>query len=368
MDSVLSLNNSYDLSPYTQKNENEAAMLISKRTGFCISRSLVLFFLAVSLLMFPAPVNSDEERAFTAFIQKFATGRIDWDRGIIYGTGRAYLDQNAHSIPMAMRAAQLIAASNILKLAAGVNLDDRRKLGELGGGNFVIRLKGFLRFVEHETRLNEDTARPYYEVTRKSHLTGISGLNVQILKHMQSGPDRLSIPPQPGQPVVEDANAPWLVIDARHLPGNEKVQPALFPKIASTAGGTIYELGAINPTALEERPMASYVESAEDLRHLQSYGLSPTHLEHLAERIFGPRAALADEAQTRKKRRRFIVKKAQGLAGLSKTNLVISQNDAQALQAEDSASQILKNCRVIVIVSSPVGGVEGQTPLYLTVR
>jgi len=343
-------------------------MLISLRTRFCVSRSLLLLFLAASLLILPAPVNSDEDRAFTAFIQKFATGRIDWDRGIIYGTGRAYLDQNADSIPMALRAAQLIAASNILKLAAGVNLDDRRKLGELGNGNFVIRLKGFLRFVEHESRLIEDPARPYYEVTRKTHLTGISGLNLQILTHMPTGPDRLSFPQQPGEQVVENTDAPWLVIDARDLPGQGKVQPALFPKIATPAGDTIYELGTINPKALEERPMVSYVESAEDLRHLQSSGLTPASLARLAELLLYPPAAIADDSQTRKKRRRFIVKKAQGLEGLSKTNLVISQNDAQALQAEDSASQILKNCRVIVIVSSPVGGVEGQTPLYLTVR
>jgi len=343
-------------------------MLISIRTGFWVSRSLAILFLAVSLLILPAPVNSDEDRAFTAFIQKFATGRIDWDRGIIYGTGRAYLDQNAHSIPMAMRAAQLIAANNILKLAAGVNLDDRRKLGELGNGNFVIRLKGFLRFVEHETRLIEDTTRPYYEVTRKTHLTGISGLNLQILKQMQAGPERFSFPQQPGEPVVEDADAPWLVIDARDLPEQVTVQPALFPQIANPDGQTVYGLGTINPTVLEERPMVSYVESADDLRHLQSYGFSPASLSRLAELLLFPPVAIADEGQTRKKRRRFIVKKAQGLSGLSKTNLVISQNDAQALQSEDSASQILKNCRVIVIVSSPVGGVEGQMPLYLTVR
>jgi len=343
-------------------------MLISMRTGFYISRSLIILFLAASLLILPAPVNSDEDRTFTAFIQKFVTGRIDWDRGIIYGVGRAYIDQNAHSIPMAMRAAQVIAAGNILKLAAGVNLDDRRKLGELGNGNFVIRLKGFLRFVEHEARMVEDTARPYYEVTRKTHLTGISGLNLQILTHMQPGPDRLGFPQQPGEPVIEDAEAPWLVIDARDLPGNGKVQPALFPKIATPAGQNVYELGTINPTALEKRPMVSYVESAEDLRHLQSRGMSPASLAALAEWLYGPRTALADDDKPRKKRRRFIVKKAQGLAGLSKTNLVISQNDAQALQDEDSASRILKNCRVIVIVSSPVGGVEGQTPLYLTVR
>jgi len=206
----------------------------TSRTGFQVARLLAIITIVTTLLFSPAMVNSDEERTFSAFIQQFTTGRIDWDKGIIYGTGRAYIDQNAHSIPMAMRAAQLIAASNILKLAAGVNLDDRQKLGELGNGNFVIHLKAFLRFVEHEARLVEDPTRPYYEVTRKTHLTGISGLNVQILKRMGTGADGFKFPQAPAGPIEESADAPWLVLDARDLPGLAQVQPALFPKIDRT--------------------------------------------------------------------------------------------------------------------------------------
>ena len=329
---------------------------------------MLLLVIATGLIFSPATANSDEEQAFTAFIQKFATGRIDWDRGIIYGIGRAYLDQNAASIPRAMRAAQLIAAGNILKLAAGVNLDDRRKLGELGDGNFVVRLKAFLRFTEQDARLVGTAPRPYYEVTRTTRLTGISGLNVQILKQMKSRGEGFGLPPQPAGPVEEGADAPWLVIDARDLPGSERVSPALFPKIVTASGSAVYEIGAINPAALEKRPMASYVESAEDIRHLQFLGLPADRLTVLADLFFGVRPAVAQEEKTRQKRRRFIVKKAEGLTGLSRTNLVISESDAMALQAEDTASRILKNCRVIVIVSSPVGGVEGRSPVYLTKR
>jgi len=338
------------------------------KTGFQVSRFLPIFVIVTGLVLAPAVVNSDEDRVFSAFIQQFATGQIDWDKGIIYGTGRGYLDQNANSIPMAMRAGQVIAAGNILKLAAGVNLDDRRKLGELGDGNFVIRLKAFLRFVEHETRFVEDPARPYYEVTRKTHLTGISGLNMQILKQMKSGTDGIQFPTAPAVPIEESEDAPWLVLDARELPGLARVQPALFPKIATTAGNTVFELGSINPAVLEKRPMVSYVESVEDLRHLQSRYFPGSGLAELADLLLRPQPAIAQDKNLRKKRRRFIVKKVEGLQGLSKTNLVISQNDAMALQAEDSASQILKNCRVIVIVSSPVGGVEGRSPFYLSAR
>jgi hypothetical protein len=42
------------------------------------------------------------------------------------------------------------------------------------------------------------------------------------------------------------------------------------------------------------------------------------------------------------------------------TNLLISAADTQDLKSEDASSQILKQCRVIVIVSSPIGGVEGK--------
>ncbi len=339
------------------------------RTDCRYSRFITVAVIIAGMLFAPSIVNSDAERTFTSFIQQFATGHIDWEKGIIYGTGRAFLDQNAHSLPLAMRAAKLIAASNILKLAAGINLDDRRKLGELGDGNFVIHLKAFLRFAEHDARLVDNTARPYYEATRSTHLTGISGLNVQILKQMESlGDEPRQFPQKSAEPVKESEEDPWLVLDARDLPDLEKVHPALFPKIATTTGGAVFNLGTINPAALEKRPMISYVESAEELRHLQSLNRPADNLAAFLDTFLNRRSAIAEEGKTRKKRRRFIVTKVQGLQGLSKTNLVISQSDALALQQEDSASRILKNCRVIVIVSSPVGGVEGTLPGYVATR
>jgi len=181
-------------------------------------------------------------------------------------------------------------------------------------------------------------------------------------------PDALPYSQKAGEPIKESDNDPWLVLDARGLPGLTSVQPALFPKIASTTGETVYTLGSINPAALEKRPMISYVESAEDTRHLQSSKSAAVNLTAFIDALLNAQSAIAEEGKLRKKRRRFIVKKAQGLQGLSKTNLVISQSDALDLQQEDSASQILKNCRVIVIVSSPVGGVEGTLPGYMAAR
>ena len=43
-----------------------------------------------------------------------------------------------------------------------------------------------------------------------------------------------------------------------------------------------------------------------------------------------------------------------------RANLVISESDARNIREEDASSQILKKCRVIVIVSSSIGGIEGR--------
>jgi hypothetical protein len=80
--------------------------------------------------------------------------------------------------------------------------------------------------------------------------------------------------------------------------------------------------------------------------------------------LLSPGQALAGDAspaRSSRGRRRYIVKKVETVQGLAHTNLIVSNDDAQALATEDAASRILKKCRVIVIVNSPIGGVEGST-------
>ena len=68
---------------------------------------------------------------------------------------------------------------------------------------------------------------------------------------------------------------------------------------------------------------------------------------------------IQDAEAKKKKRQRYIVKKAADVQGIFKTNLVISQKDAHALETTDQGATVLKKCRVVVVVSSGIGGVEG---------
>jgi hypothetical protein len=72
------------------------------------------------------------------------------------------------------------------------------------------------------------------------------------------------------------------------------------------------------------------------------------------------RGAWAQDGRKRKKRGSFVIAGAQQAQGLRKTNLIISEKDARKIRAEDASSDILKECRVIVVVSGTVGGIEGK--------
>jgi hypothetical protein len=82
-------------------------------------------------------------------------------------------------------------------------------------------------------------------------------------------------------------------------------------------------------------------------------------------RFLGPPWAVAQEKADRKRQRKYVVKDVTQIEGLMKTNLVISEADAKEIREEDASSQILKKCRVIVAVSSSLGGIEGGFPARL---
>jgi hypothetical protein len=87
-------------------------------------------------------------------------------------------------------------------------------------------------------------------------------------------------------------------------------------------------------------------------------------LAEVLQRLFVCKA-YAGEDKKKRKRRKYIVTEVKKAQGLMKTNLIISENDAQKIAAEDGSSRILKKCRVIILISSPVGGIEGSMPRYL---
>jgi len=318
------------------------------------------------ILFLPAFSSSVEDDRFLPFIEKYAYGNIDWDSGIIYGIGRGYLHLNKNSQSIALRAAQVVAAGNILKIAAGVRLDDRRTLEAIGKDRVVIELKALIRYKLHKTEFIKNVKQPYYEVTLSAPITGVEGLTSMLITKLKTVPlDWLNLPKPSDESVSDDEEKPWLVLDARNLPVKGMVKPAIFPKIISETGDTLYETSIVDESALVKRGMAKYVVSDEPKEGLTSRKKSIDRILAEAGFSFLTDEAVAGDNEKRTRRKNYIVKDVKEAQGLMNTNLLISDTDTRQLKSEDASSRILKQCRVIVIVSSPIGGVEGKIDTLL---
>jgi hypothetical protein len=327
---------------------------------------LTLLLAALVAALLPSPARADSAPAFTPFIEQFASGRIDWDSGQIYGVGRAYLDANGNSAIKARKAADLLASANIVRLATGIRLDDKQTLAALGRQHATLRLEAMLRDEAITNILVDDGKRPYFEATRMAAIKGISGLSAKLLTALQEYDMEWRLQPSselPAEPDTDDE--PWLVLDARSLPPEAALQPALFPKIISRDGEVIYQLRQVAADALARQGMARYVLAEQENLGQQSKGagsLAATFLAAL-DRLLGPAEAVADGP--RQKRRRYIVTEVSQAVGLTQTTLMISAQDAKRVKEENRSSAILKKCRVIVVMSSPTGGIEGRLPGFL---
>lgn len=320
----------------------------------------VCFWLLLVLLIMPNGATAQTDPLFTPHIERHSTGWIDWDRGLIYANGRAYLDNNHGSRAKTTSAAQLVAAANIVKLASGLQLDDRRTMEKLGNGTFIVKLKAFLRYREVKRNFVKNVNQPYAEVTLVTPLHGVEGLTAMLLTQLKKHPlqwQKFPLPDPASRQASDDA--PWLVIDTRQLPRTASVQPSLFPKITTSSGQTLYDLNRVYQSSHTQRGLARYVHSNASTEQIMLSLTTPEIpvWQRWAQWLNPVSTAWAEG---RSKRPRYIVTSAQQVRGMARTNLVISNHDAQRLRQEDAASKILKDCRVIIITSAPIGGIEGK--------
>lgn len=309
------------------------------------------------LLLIASPLFA-EDIPFEPYVERYPEGRIDWDRGMIYGVGKGYLHLNRGSKVHALKAARALALQSILKVASGVRLDDRETLETLGAsGRVEIRLSALVRYEEHEMIEGKDGDKPYIGVTYKAPLKGVEGLTRRLITELRKTPSAWDKFPtkEPGAESGLERGQPWLVVDARSLSTGAAVKPALFPQIRTEAGDAVYDLDKVREASLVKRGMARYV--VLDPAHDRLLSSGPFFLERLRS-LFSVSTVWAQEKK--KRRGGYVLTSAKAAQGIKKTNLILSKEDARRIQKEDASNDILKDCRVIVVVSSTLGGIEGR--------
>ncbi len=272
---------------------------------------------------------------YSPYVEKFSNGEINWQEGFVVARGKGLIPDSG-DVAMAMRAADVDARGNLVKIMNGIRFDGDSFIGDRSDA--LIRLKGFIRGAE---KIGGKKNGKFYEVELKAPIKGVTGLSSELINLASNNKMPNNALARASFEKLAD-NQSVIVIDARKTGLN----PALFPVIKSADGKVIYSKDMVNKDSILKNGMMSYVTGDEIL-----------------QAMFKDMNCIVVQTQTKKKRRRgyqTIKVKSSDSDGKLKANIVVSAEDAKKLVKADKESGALRKCRVVVVMDSEIGGIEGR--------
>lgn len=241
--------------------------------------------------------------------EKTGRGQVNWTAGYIEAFGVGVPPDKGAGIvearPAAFRMARAEACRNLLETAMGVWVDSTTTIKDLAGGSDIIhtQLEGLIQgsqVADQEYR-SDDTAQVTLRIPLYGNLSQI--MIPPLMKQKKSG--------QPFGVVsaVEKAFCAGLVVDARGV----GARPAMLPGIRDENGGEISE-------AFRQELETS------TLQGLCVYTRDP-HAETGLIRV-----------------------KALKAGGPGKSDLIISNADAEKIRIAKEKKSLMKNCRVLIVL------------------
>ncbi|MBN1662103.1 MAG: LPP20 family lipoprotein [Deltaproteobacteria bacterium] len=269
---------------------------------------------------------------WTQIVEKIGDkGKINWSEGYIEAVGIGAPPERfygkAQARPMALRAATLDAYRNLLEATKGVRVDSTTTVRDFAVESDVInsQVDGLVKGAKevHKEYLSDGTV----EVTIRMPLAG-GFAQVIIPKPMQKKPADTPPPaapapatPAPAAPApAVTAPAPvvytGMVVDARGL----QARPAMAPKIIDENGKEVYGSMNVDREYAVQQGVSGY---ARDLTAAQSNARvtnNPVSLKGL--KTEGP----------------------------GRSDIVISNADAELIRSSEGNVAFLKKCRVMIVL------------------
>ncbi len=255
-------------------------------------------------------------------------GKINWSEGYIEATGigappERYIGK-PQARPMALRAARVDAYRNLLETTKGVRVDSSTSVKDYIVESDIIntQIEGLVRGAKavNQEYLSDGTV----EVTMRMPIPGDFS-KVIILRAVEKRPE--VTPPAPPVPAVAPPAAPaapapapvvytGMVVDARGL----QARPAMSPKIMDESGKEVYGSMNVDREYAIQQGMSGY---ARDLTAAQS----------------NPRVT-----------NNPVSIKGIKTEGPGKSDIVISNADADKIRGASDNLTFLKKCRVMIVL------------------
>ena len=249
-------------------------------------------------------------------------GKINWSEGYIEAVGigappERYVGK-PQARPMALRAAKVDAYRNLLETTKGVRVDSATVVRDFAGESDVINVavEGLVKGAKlvNQDYLSDGTV----EVTLRMPMAG-GFAQVIIPKALEKKPETAPPAPPAGPAPSRDVFT-GMVVDARGL----QARPAMAPKILDENGKEVYGSMNVDKEFAVQQGMSGY---ARDLTAAQSNARVTTPPPANPVTVKGIKAE-----------------------GPGKSNIVISNADADKIRGAADNMTFLKKCRVMIVL------------------
>lgn len=255
-----------------------------------------------------APASAEEA---ASVVEKIGHGEVNWSAKTVTATGSGAANLKDGSVAVARlnaeRAAKLDAYRNIVETIQGIQVTGKRSAGDLmSNGEIKSRVQGFVQSCK--------TVDTRYYSDGSVDIVMQCPMDARVTSALFSGLEKDMKPRK--LPATGSSTYSGLVINAKAL----GVSPSMAPSIVDENGKEVYGAAVVSSDGLAQGGIAGYAKDLDGAKADARVGAAP------------------------------LVVKALRVAEKSKTDLVVSNADADKLRDPNSNLSFLSEGRVIIVV------------------
>jgi hypothetical protein len=282
----------------------------------------------ISLLLFfnGTGICQQEKVSASDFVDKVGQGSINWSSGYIEAVGIGAppekLARKINARPIALRAAQADALHNLLEITKGVQVDSATSIKDFTVGSDVIdtQVSGLVKGAEVVDRqyMPDGKAEVRLRISLYDNLAQI------IMPLAMAKTPVAPVPAEslsaPSVKILASPSAPvsytGIVVDARGI----QARPAMLTRILDEEGNEVYGLVNVDLEYAVKQGMSGYARDLKAAQSNQRVGANP------------------------------ITVKALRTNGAGKSDIIISNADAQKIRSSAERASFLNQCKVMIVL------------------
>ena len=289
------------------------------------SRFVSIAVIAGLLLLFAGAGICQEKISMNDWVEKVNQGNVNWSAGYIEAVGiGAPADKSigkTNARPMALRAATVVAYRNLLEITKGVRVDSVTTVRDFTVESDVIntQVEGMVKgaVVVDQQYMSDGTVEVRVRMPLYGNLSQII-VPLAIAKRKDMAPSE-----PPPAPVAPAAPAPptlvlytGMVVDARGI----QARPAMSPRVFDEDGKEVYGSANVDREYAVQQGMSGYARDLTAAQSNQRVTANP------------------------------VTVKALKTSGPGKSDIIVSNADAQQIRAAAENAAFMKQCRVMVVL------------------